>query len=97
MPGIARVGDLLSPHGCWTPHVMASGSGNVIVNGIPACKVGDAVTVHCEPCSRSKPCHSSVQASGASTVLINGMPAARISDSIACGSTNAQGSGNVIA
>lgn len=97
MPGIVRLGDLLAPHGCWTPHNMASGSSNVMVNGLPACKVGDSVTVHCEPCNPNVPCHISAQASGASTVLINGMPAARIGDSIACGSTNAEGSGNVIA
>lgn len=97
MPGMVRLGDLLAPHGCWTPHNMASGSGNVLINGLPACKLGDSTTIHCEPCNVAHPCHNSVQSAGSGTVLVNGVPAARVGDSVACGSTNANGSGNVIA
>lgn len=96
MPSVVRLGDALMPHGCWTPHIMASGSGNVLTNGIPTSKVGDSVTVHCHPCVPGVPCHTSVQSSGSPTVLVNGMPVARIGDNIACGSINRVGSGNVI-
>lgn len=94
MPGVVRLGDNCTGHGCYPPRANSSASGNVIINGLGAHRVGDSWLPH--GCGVCVP-HGSVQASGSSSVNANGMPLARIGDSIACGSSNATGSGNVIA
>ena len=94
MPGCVRLGDICTGHGCWPPRPNVSASSNVIVNGIGAHRVGDAWAPH--TCPAIPETHGSVQASGSPNVIVNGVPVARIGDSIACGSSNASGSGNVI-
>lgn len=89
----ARLGDPLIPEGCYSGgHVLAVGSGNVMINGKPAVRLGDPTTVHC--CGPS--CHSSVCSAGAGSVMVNGKPAVRLGDPMACGSTVGAGSGNVM-
>ena len=94
MAAVVRLGDKCTGHGCHPPRTNVSASSNVFVNGLGAHRVGDAWDVHgsgtCTP-------HGSVQATGSATVFVNGMPLARVGDSIACGSSNATGSGTVFA
>ena len=74
---------------------MATGSENVFINGLPACRVGDTTTAHLRP---GKPCpgHSARVARGSTSVFINGRAAARVGDSIAGCTSIAQGSPDVI-
>ena len=91
MPNAARLGDMTAGHG-FPPKPILSGSGNVLINGIPAARVGDATAVHC----LGPVCHAGAVAAGSSNVLINGIPAARVSDPDCCGDTIGNGSSNVI-
>ena len=92
MPGVVRLGDQCTGHSCFPPRSNASASSNVFVNGQAVHRVGDSWQSHC--CGKS--CHGSVQASGSPNVFVNGQAVARIGDSIACGSSNATGSSDVI-
>lgn len=92
MPGAVRLNDLCTGHDCFPSRSNDSASTNVFINGRGAHRVGDHWEVHC--CGPV--CHDSVQATGSSTVFVNGKALARIGDSIACGSTNATGSSNVM-
>ncbi|MEH6578925.1 MAG: type VI secretion system PAAR protein [Amphritea sp.] len=92
MPKAARLGDIASGHGCFPPTPITSGSGDVLINGIPAARVGDSVAPHgCKDC----PPHGRNIAAGSATVFINGKPAARLGDAISCGGSVNAGSGNV--
>lgn len=93
MPGAARLGDVCTGHGAWPPRPNVSASGDVIINGIGAHRQGDSWAVHCNP---TPSCHASVLAAGSGTVFINGRQAGRIGDPVACGSSVASGSGDVI-
>lgn len=94
MAAVVRLGDICTGHGCYPPRANVNASPNVKVNGIGAHRVGDAWAVHgCGTCTP----HGSSQGSGSSTVFVNGMPLARVGDNVACGSSNATGSGNVFA
>lgn len=88
-----RLGDNCTGHGCWPPRPNSSASGDVIINGKGAHRVGDAWNPH--TCPAIPETHGSVQASGSGTVFVNGLPLARVGDSVACGSSNATGSPNV--
>ena len=90
MPGAVRYGDICTGHGCFGPRPNDSASENVFINGKGAHRMGDHWMTHC-----CVSCHDSAQASGSPNVFVNGLPIARIGDAIACGSFNAQGSGNV--
>ncbi|SER20979.1 Zn-binding Pro-Ala-Ala-Arg (PAAR) domain-containing protein, incolved in TypeVI secretion [Amphritea atlantica] len=92
MPKAARLGDIGSGHGCFPPTPIVSGSGDVIIDGIPAARVGDPLAPH--GCSKCPP-HGRAIAAGSSSVMINGRPAARVGDSISCGGSVAAGSGSV--
>lgn len=93
MPQAARLGDPTTGHPPYPPQVIVSGSGNVLINGIPAARQADPVTVHCSPID----CHPGVIAQGCPTVFVNGIPAARVADPVSCGpNVIASGSGNVI-
>lgn len=94
MPPVVRLGDSSTGHGCFPPKSNVAASGNVLVNGIGAHRVGDAWAVHCGGICG---CHDSVAAAGSGSVMVNGMPVARVGDSISCGCSCAAGSGNVIA
>lgn len=84
MKPAARVSDSISHGGN-----IVSGSGDVMINSLPAAPVG----ISSAACSIDG---STVVASGSGTVLINNQPAGRLSDSTACGATIVSGSGNVL-
>jgi uncharacterized Zn-binding protein involved in type VI secretion len=94
VPAAARQTDRNVPH-C-SGHSMATGSENVFINGLPACRVGDITTFHLRPGGRFCPPHSATVARGSSSVFINGRPAARVGDSIGGCTSIAQGSADVI-
>lgn len=91
MSGLVRVGDICASHGTYAASQMATGSSNVLINGVPACKVGDTSTVHCSGPS----CHIGTGIVGSGKVLINGSPALRVGDTLSCGSVIIGGSGTV--
>lgn len=93
MPGVVRLGDSCTGHGCFPPRKNIQASDNVFVNGKGVHRVGDAWDLHC--CGI--PCHSGTAATGSSSVFVNSKPVCRIGDSVDCGSTMAQGSENVFA
>ena len=88
----ARIGDF---HVCpmvtgLVPHVggpVAMGAGTVMINNMPAARVGDMCTCVGPP---------DTIISGSSTVMIENMPAARMTDSTAHGGTILMGSPNVL-
>jgi len=91
----ARFGDIGSGHGChFPPSNAVEGSENVIINGRPAVRLGDAFAVHVCPVDGGP--HPRVLASGSHSVLFNGRPAGRLGDSIDCGGVVLTGSGNVL-
>lgn len=93
MPKVARLGDICTGHGCWSPRPSSSGSPNVKVNGIPIHRVGDSWSVHC--CPTIPECHSGVLASGSSSVKVNGIAVGRVGDPVSCGGVVATHSPNV--
>uniref|UniRef100_UPI001F28ADAD PAAR domain-containing protein n=1 Tax=Pectobacterium versatile TaxID=2488639 RepID=UPI001F28ADAD len=97
MPGAARLNDIGSGHDCFPETPITEGSPDVIINGQPAARQGDAVLLHGCPCPNAPHgVHSRKIAEGSSTVIINGKNAARIGDGINCGGVITSGSGNVI-
>lgn len=68
MPGLARVGDSVSTQA--GNGTITAGSSNVFINGLPAARLGDSISVS----------NGSIT-SGTSAILINGIPAARLGDS----------------
>lgn len=92
MPAVTRLGDQCTGHGCFGARPSASASPNVFINGIAAHREGDAWASHC-----CVVCHDSVLAAGSGTVFVNGKQLGRVGDPVACGSSVAQGSGNVFA
>lgn len=97
MPSAARLGDSCAGHGCFPATPIIAGSGDVIINGKPAARKGDAVLLHACPCpNMPHGIHSRAISGGSSNVFINGKAAARVGDAIGCGGSVAAGSGNVI-
>ena len=95
MPGVVRLGDICSGHGCWPPRANDGASGDVFVNGLGAHRESDSWAAH--TCPDIPETHASVLASGSSTVFANGLQLGRIGDPVACGSSVATGSGDVFA
>lgn len=96
MPGIVRLGDNSAGHPhCYPARPNIEASGNVIVNGRGAHRLGDGWAVH-GACVLHSP-HGGAASSGSGTVMVNGRPVCRIGDAISCGDTMAEGSGDVIA
>lgn len=93
MPAAARQGDAGVPH-C-SPYVIATGSGDVKINGRSAARIGDVSTSHKVP---ARICFSHVAPiiRGSSSVNINGRPAARVGDNLAGCTLVATGSSDVI-
>ena len=87
----SRLGDMCTGHGAYPPRASTGGSSDVFINGIPAHRVGDSWTTHCDPSG----CHGGTTSGGSSTVYINGKAAARVGDSVDCGSGIAEGSNDV--
>lgn len=69
---------------------LVAGSPNVITNGTPQVRIGDAVAGH-GPGEHGGP----VMAEGSPNVIVNGIPACRAGDNATCGHP-ASGSPNVI-
>lgn len=89
MPGAARLNDIGSGHDCFPQTPIIEGSPDVIINGQPATRVGDAVATHGCPCPNAPHgVHPRNIAQGSATVIINGKAAARIGDGIISGSGN---------
>ena len=95
MPAVTRLGDDCTGHGCWPPRPSVAGSPNVYVNSRAAHRQGDAWAAH--TCPDLPETHASVLAAGSATVFANGKQLGRIGDPVACGSSVAEGSGNVFA
>ncbi|MGH1367772.1 MAG: PAAR domain-containing protein [Maritimibacter sp.] len=94
MPAASRKGDIGSGHGCFPPTPATAGSGDVLIDGIPALRQGDAHAAHgCNNC----PPHGRAVSGGSPTVIVNGRPLARKGDGIACGGAVDAGSGTVFA
>ena len=74
------------------PAPFGGGLAERLCNGLPWHRQGDAWETHC--CFGA--CHDSVLASGSGTVHINGKQAGRIGDPVACGSSVATGSPDVL-
>ena len=89
----ARIGDMCIVH-CSLP-VVGSGSPNVLVNSIPASRVGDAIVPHLRPGGDDCVIHSTVIGSGSATVFINSIPAAHVGSALVACTSIAQGSPNV--
>lgn len=95
MADAARKDDIASGHGCFPDTAITEGSPNVFINGQPAARVGDAVSLHGCTCGNGCGTHSRVIAEGASSVFINGKPAVAVGHSINCGGVVISGSSNV--
>lgn len=94
MPAAARLGDSGVPH-C-SSFVIATGSPNVFINGLPAASVGDITTSHLMPAGKCVS-HVATITSGSPRVLVNGRPLATLGSVIAGCTAVATGSPNVIA
>lgn len=93
MPAAARQGDLGIPH-C-SAYVIATGSGDVKINGRGAARRGDVSTPHLLP-GKICPGHVAPIIGGSSSVNINGRAAARVGDGLLSCTKVATGSGDVI-
>lgn len=96
MTSAARITDMhtcpvITPGSPPIPHVggpiVGPGAATVLIDGLPAAKVGDQLVCIGPPDSI---------ATGSSSVMIDGMPAARIGDATAHGGTIVQGCPTVI-
>ncbi|RNM20598.1 uropathogenic specific protein [Dickeya undicola] len=97
MPGAARLNDIGSGHECFPDTPIIEGSSDVLINGLPAARVGDTVQMHGCTCPQAPHgVHGRKISAGSATVLINGKSAARIGDDIDCGGLIVSGSSNVI-
>ena len=82
MPQAARTTDPISPHPPCAPETCGPGSNNVIIQGLPAYRVGDSTVPHgfvlCVP-------HVTPLVNGSHNVFINNQPAGRVGDAHSCG------------
>ena len=86
MPGIVRVGDKCTGHGCWPPRPAIQGSPSVFVNQKAVVRQGDKYAIHCKECSDKRPCHDGAVIKASSNIFINGIEAVRVGDPLNCGS-----------
>ena len=93
MPAAARQGDPGVPH-C-SPYVIATGSGDVKINGRSAARLGDVSSPHLFPARRCPP-HVAPIVTGSSSVFINGRPAAYVGSKLASCTLVAVGSRDVL-
>jgi uncharacterized Zn-binding protein involved in type VI secretion len=94
MPAAARQGDAGVPH-C-SPYNIASGSATVFIDGRPAARKGDSVSMHLKPGKPLCNPHAPAIAGGSRSVYVNGKPLARVGDSVSGCTSIGQGSGTVI-
>lgn len=98
MAGVARMGtDTVSTgHLCDTTTHTLVGSSSVFVNGVGACRKGDAITIHKTKVGDSCVPHSANINAGSSTVFVDGFAIARNGDAADSGSISS-GSEDVFA
>ena len=99
MPAIARksgTDSIITGHGCDATTTTNVGSSSVFVNGIGACRKGDAIMIHTFPVGQSCIPHTAVINAGSSSVFVDGIAIARLGDSADAG-TITTGSSNVYA
>jgi len=94
MPAAARQGDAGVPH-C-SPYNIASGSATVFIDGRPAARKGDPVSMHLKPGAPLCNPHAPAIAGGSRSVFVDGRPLARVGDAVSGCTSIAQGSGTVI-
>ncbi|WP_330983071.1 MULTISPECIES: type VI secretion system PAAR protein [Enterobacterales] len=82
MPIAAKVGDKGTQHDGYYETAITAGAPTVLVDGLPAARLGDPLTPHSKP---EHPPHPRKIASGSATVFIEGLPAARAGDAVDCG------------
>ena len=90
---MSRIGDITTGHGCHAPSIGITASPNVLINGLPAHKVGDTFSPH--TCGTDV--HSDVAVVGSVKVIINGTGAMRLGDTLAPGGAMAEASWTVFA
>lgn len=90
MPAAARLFDASNHPGMIT----GPGAANVLINGLPAARMGDMHACTLPPPAGPHPASTIVDGSG--SVLIGNQPAARMGDLSGCGATIVAGSANVI-
>jgi uncharacterized Zn-binding protein involved in type VI secretion len=90
MPRATRLNDVDTGHSNCPPTKVNSASGDVIINGLGAARVGDTLEPHCSPP------HGRTISAGSSTVFINGKAAVRKGDPIDCGGVIDTSSSDVI-
>ena len=88
-----RQGDCCTGHDACPPSALVEYSGDVLINGLGAGRVGDHYAAH--GCV-SHSSHQDVIAAGSGTVFINGKPAARVGDAVSIGGSVRDGSGDVL-
>lgn len=71
MPAAARLNDKGTEHDGYHETVITAGSPTVLIDGLPAARMGDPLTPHDKP---EHPPHPRKIASGSSTVFIDGLP-----------------------
>ena len=89
MPAAATLFDATSH-----PGMVTGGASKVLINFLPAARVGDAHSCLLPPTAGPHP--PSTIAKGSTTVLIEGKPAARMGDAAGCGATIVTGSPDVM-
>jgi len=93
MPQAARTTDPISPHVPCSPEQCGPGSGNVIIQGLPAYRVTDRTVPHgfvlCVP-------HVTPLVKGSHNVIVNNQPAGRVGDNHSCGVVVVSGASKVI-
>lgn len=92
MANASRCGDMGSGHDACPPTTVSSCSGNVIIEGSGAARVGDSLVSH--GCL-VHPNHGRTISSGSSNVIVNNSPLARIGSSIDCGGALIEGASSV--
>lgn len=90
MPGVTRKGDPLDGHGCFPPHEIVGGSGDVFVNGKPVARKDDMSDHH-----KCGPDRHDGSMDGGGSVFANGKVMQKVGDPVTCDSTQSAGSGNV--
>ena len=88
----AKLGDLGTDHEGFPPTPIVSGSPDVMIDGLPAARLGDPLAPHAKP--KHAP-HARQIAAGAATVFVNGKPLAITGSAVDCGGVII-GSGSVI-
>ena len=97
MPQAARTTDPISPHVPCSPEQCGPGSGDVIIQGLPAYRVTDKTVPHGIP-QPARGCvpHVTPLVKGSKNVLINNKQAGRVGDTHSCGVVVVAGSSKVI-